>query len=128
MPSPHFEQHGTHLPVINPCEDPLTLKDFSHYEYIAWGYIQNKDNLIPSKYISVLSGGFRDSLIQDWYMSDMFRLLSLDLTSFLSKMQATFLPKDWEKKLWSKILSSFQSPGQLITAWITQLHWNNALL
>ncbi len=86
MPSPRFEQHGTHLPVINPCEDPFTPKDFSHYEYIAWGYIQNKDNLTPSNCVPALSGGFRDPLIRDWYMSDMSRLSSLDLTSFLSGM------------------------------------------
>ncbi|KAK0445810.1 hypothetical protein EV421DRAFT_1935015 [Armillaria borealis] len=128
MPSHRFEQYGTHLPVINPCEDPFTPKDFSHYEYIAWGYIQNKENLTPSKYVSALSGGFRDPLIRDWYISDMSRLSSLDLTSFLSEMRAAFLPKDWDKKLQSKILSSFQSPGQPVTAWITRLRWNNTLL
>ncbi|KAK0187616.1 hypothetical protein F5146DRAFT_717761 [Armillaria mellea] len=128
MLSHRFEQYGTHLPVINPCEDPFTPKDFSHYEYIAWSYIQNKDSLGPSKYVSALSGGFKDPLIRDWYMSDMSRLSSLGLTSFLSEMRAAFLPKDWDKKLQSKILSSFQSPGQPVTAWITRLRWNNTLL
>ncbi|KAK0243792.1 hypothetical protein EDD85DRAFT_174204 [Armillaria nabsnona] len=33
-----------------------------------------------------------------------------------------------DKKLQSKILSSFQSPGQPVTAWITRLRWINTLL
>ncbi|PBK97184.1 hypothetical protein ARMGADRAFT_1134093 [Armillaria gallica] len=88
MPSHRFEQYGTHLPVINPCEDSFTPKDFSHYEYIAWSYIQNKDNLTPSKYVSALSGGFTSG-------TDASRLSTEGL----------------DKKLQSKILSSFQSPG-----------------
>ncbi|KAK0221409.1 hypothetical protein IW262DRAFT_1296126 [Armillaria fumosa] len=65
MPSHRFEQYGTHHPVINPCEDSFTRRDFSYYEYIARNYIQNEDNLTPSKYVSALSGGFKDPLIRD---------------------------------------------------------------
>ncbi len=114
------------------CNQPVWrfvhTKDFSHYKYIAWSYIQNKDNLTLSRYVSALSGGFKDPLICDLYMSDMSCLSSLNLTSFLSEMRATFLPKDWDKKLQSKILSSFQSPRQPVTAWEMWLCWNNTLL
>ncbi len=128
MPSPRFEQHGTHLPVINP--GPLRRS------------VHTK-GLFP---LRILSMGLHPEQRQPhsfqicpcalWWiqrpshpgLSDMSHLSSLDLTSFLSEMRSAFLPKDWDKKLQSKILSLFQSPGQPVTAWITRLRWNNTLL
>ncbi|KAK0246325.1 hypothetical protein EDD85DRAFT_53082 [Armillaria nabsnona] len=124
-----FEQaSGFLVPIINPCPEPFTPNDFTHYEYMARSYIENVGNIEPRKYVHALSEGFRDPLIKDWFMADMHHLCSLNVTNFLLAMRMSFLPRSWDRKLRDEIRSSYQGEDEFVTAWMSRLRQNNTLL
>ncbi|KAK0466447.1 uncharacterized protein EV420DRAFT_1511665 [Desarmillaria tabescens] len=124
-----FEQaSGSLVPIINPCTEPFTPNDFTHYEYMARSYVESTDGIQPHKCVHALSEGFRDPLIKDWFMADMHHLCSLDLTNFLLAMRMAFLPRGWDRKLRDEIRSSYQGEDESVTAWMSRLRLNNTLL
>ncbi|KAK0233698.1 hypothetical protein IW262DRAFT_1504513 [Armillaria fumosa] len=107
-----FEQaSGCFVPIINPCPEPFTPNDFTHYEHVH-----------------ALSEGFRDPLIKDWFMADMHHLCSLNVTNFLLAMRVAFLPRSWDRKLRDEIRFSYQGKDESVVEWMSRLRQTNTLL
>ncbi|KAK0500574.1 hypothetical protein EDD18DRAFT_1347986 [Armillaria luteobubalina] len=124
-----FEQaSGCLVPIINPCPEPFTPNDFTHYEYMARSYIESAENIASNRHVHALSEGFRDPLIKDWFVADMHHLCSLNVTNFLLAMRMAFLPRSWDRKLRDEIRSSYQGKDESVVEWMSRLRQTNTLL
>jgi hypothetical protein len=85
---------------------PKLLHWFEHH---VRGYLQNKDNLKPNKFVDHIVYSFEDPLFSDWYQSQQDLLSILSFTKFMSKVHARWLPKRWQQELARKVRSTKQN-------------------
>jgi hypothetical protein len=87
----------------------MTPELLHRFEHHARGYLQNKDNLEPKKFVDHIVYSFEDPLFSDWYQSQQDLLSTLSFTEFMTKVRARWLPKRWQQELARKVRSTKQN-------------------
>ncbi|KAK0486723.1 hypothetical protein EDD18DRAFT_1111142 [Armillaria luteobubalina] len=134
MPNNKNKDHIIHtqlkaVPILHEGNDDLTPRDIEAWEYYAANYLSaNGDKVSAMTVISMLTTGFQDHLVCNWFDVNHIDLLKLSIAEFTNSMRETFLNEQWSRELCSSILASAQPSTESITQWTNHLHKDATLL
>lgn len=96
-----------------------TCKDF---------FANVKEPILDDKKVSKVSGGLQNSRITVYIRNNCARLHALTFPEFMSELQETFLPMDWQKVTLRKILAAWMSLDPSFDNFCTDIISSNNLL
>lgn len=121
--------HNTynHPPTVT--EGELTPKLIMEFEQACHTFFDNAKGGVPDEQkVACILPTFKDPLICDWISSSRNELITLTFKDFMTELQCKQLPRNWEDKIRTQILSERLKPDIHFITWATRLQSLNCLL
>ena len=116
-----------HPPTVT--EGELTPKIVMEFEQLCHTFFDNAKGGIPEEQrVARILSAFKDTLVCNWISSNRLKLIALSFDNFLAELCKKQLPRNWEDKVRTQILSDHLKVGTHFITWATRIQSLNCLL
>jgi hypothetical protein len=113
------------VPILH-VEDitPTVMREF---EDACISYFDHQ-NIAEDKQVRMISAGFKDTRIKDWFAADRVCICALTFTDFMSEFCLNYLDDDWEETTCCELLSMTQGSDMPFWDFAITVQAKNSLL
>jgi hypothetical protein len=113
------------VPILHAGDiTPTVMREF---EDACVSYFDHK-NIAEDRQVRMISAGFKDTRIKDWFAADRVRICALTFTDFMSEFRLNYLDDDWEETTRRELLSMTQGADTPFWDFAIAVQAKNSLL